>query len=128
MDRGSSNLRYNISVNSRKVNLEEFSGKIDKLLTHFDIRKGDYTGKYNISGLFINMVNDTYKNVFGNNNPNDLAEKEWNLIDVNIVRDILKNKFGKKANKYAPTILYREMRDFILAILLEIEKRGLTSK
>ena len=129
MEIGSNNLRFNISVNSRKVNLEEFKAKLNRLLIHFDIRKGDYTGKYNISGLFINIVNDTYKSVFGDDDPNDVKEKEWDVINVNNLREDLKNRFGKKLKKYgSKSMLYNDMKSYILEIILELEKRGLNSK
>ncbi|KKN34850.1 hypothetical protein LCGC14_0789540 [marine sediment metagenome] len=129
MEKRSTNIRFCISVNSRKVNLEEFNAKLRKLLVHFDIRKGDYTGKHNLSGLFINMVNETYKDVFGNNNPTDVVEKEWDVINVNNVREDIKNRFGHKLKKYgAKSVLYNDMKKYIIGILLEIEKRGLKTK
>lgn len=129
MDRGSNNRRYNISVNSRKVNLEEFDAKLKKLLTHLDIRKGDYTGKYNLSGLFINLVEDAYKKVYGNDNPNNSVEKEWDIINVNNVREDIKNKFGNNLKRYgAKSVLFNDMKKYILELVLGIEKRGLGSK
>lgn len=118
---GSYSRRYNLSVNSRKVDLEEFDAKLDRLLKHYDIRKGDYTGNYNISGLFIQLVKEEYKRAFGDDDPNNPTPKQWDLIDVDYVRDALKQKFGNKTKKYDSRVLYRQMRDFILNILYQME-------
>lgn len=97
---GNYSRRLNISVNSRKVDLEDFDAKLDKLLEYHDIRKGEYTGKFSISGLFVKLIINEYERVFGDDDPHNKTPKKWNLIDVNYVRDALKQKFGDKVKKY----------------------------
>lgn len=116
-------IRINISISERHVNIDEFEKKMRKVLSHLDYRKGKITGTLNLSRTFIYLIESKYEELFGNKNPSDVKELPYELVNLNFLREDSKRKFYDHLKDFGNKgMLYNRMNEYMLNVFSGLEK------